>query len=146
MTNKKIPVLNIHDSFIIEKQYLAYYLYRIWSKYRKLIENINTKTEFKKILTYIEIPIKYQKINITYPMANKMITNEKQLNLIILSILKQFSKVEKTYGSNNSNKKNNILKNKPKDEMYDKLNKFIVTKNIENIIQDIIRLKLYVPN
>ena len=133
------------NNYIIEKQFIAYYLYRIWIKYRSLMENVNTKTEFRKILKYLEIPVKYHSIKITYPLCNKMINNEKQLNLVIYSILKHFNKVEQIYGDKAKlgDKPKNL---KPKNKYYDNFNRLIRFKSFGSIVQDIVELKMFVPN
>ena len=151
--DKTIKLVNNH---IIEKQYIAYYLYRIWMNNRKIVKNANTKTEFNKVLNYLEVPIRYHNLDVVYPMANKMVNNERQLDMIILTILKHFNKVEKIFGSANTNKINinkmdsleDIKKAalKPKNKNYESFNEFIKNKSLELIIQDIVQLKMFVPN
>lgn len=151
--DKTIKLVNNH---IIEKQYIAYYLYRIWMNYRKIVKNANTKTEFNKVLNYLEVPIRYHNLDVVYPMANKMVNNERQLDMIILTILKHFNKVEKIFGSANTNKINDnnmdsledIKKAalKPKNKIYESFNEFIKNKSLELIIQDIVQLKMFLPN
>ena len=151
--DKTIKLVNNH---IIEKQYIAYYLYRIWMNNRKIVKNANTKTEFNKVLNYLEVPIRYHNLDVVYPMANKMVNDERQLDMIILTILKHFNKVEKIFGSANTNKINdnnmdsleNIKKAalKPKNKNYESFNEFIKYKSLELIIQDIVQLKMFVPN
>tara|TARA_Y100000816_G_C26102346_1_gene584615 strand:+ start:2841 stop:3431 length:591 start_codon:yes stop_codon:yes gene_type:complete len=151
--DKTIKLVNNH---IIEKQYIAYYLYRIWMNNRKIVKNANTKTEFTKVLNYLEVPIRYHNLDVVYPMANKMVNNERQLDMIILTILKHFNKVEKIFGSANSNKINTNKMNsledikkaalKPKNKNYESFNEFIKYKSLELIIQDIVQLKMFVPN
>lgn len=151
--DKTIKLVNNH---IIEKQYIAYYLYRIWMNNRKIVKNANTKTEFNKVLNYLEVPIRYHNLDVVYPMANKMVNDERQLDMIILTILKHFNKVEKIFGSANTNKINvnkmNSLEDikkaaiKPKNKNYDEFNEFIKYKSLELIIQDIVQLKMFVPN
>ena len=155
------------NNYIIEKQFLAYYVYRIWIKYRKLVENVNTKTEFIKVLKYLEIPVKYHNINVSYPLCNKMVNNEKQLDLIILTILKHLNKIEKVFGGkkpsntadnkltknangtqkekqNNKSAESKEIKSKNKD--YDNFMELINYKELNNIIEDITQLKMFVPN
>ena len=151
--DKTIKLVNNH---IIEKQYIAYYLYRIWMNNRKIVKNANTKTEFNKVLNYLEVPIRYHNLDVVYPMANKMVNNERQLDMIILTILKHFNKVEKIFGSANTNKINDNKMDsledikkaalKPKNKNYETFNEFIKYKSLELIIQDIVQLKMFVPN
>ncbi len=125
---------------ITEKQFLAYYIYRIWIKYRKLMEDVNTPIGIKSVLKYMEVPAKYHDIYLTYPMTNKMPINEKQLDLIILSMLKQLNQVYKIYGQHVDGT------TPPANKDYKMLNIYLTGKTIENIIQDIIQIKLLVPN
>jgi hypothetical protein len=125
---------------ITEKQFLAYYIYRIWIKYRKLMEDVNTPTDIRRVLKYMEVPKKYHEIYLTYPMANKMPINEKQLDLIILSMLKQLNQAYKLYGP----RPDGTIP--PENKDYKMLNKYLTGKTIENIIQDVIQIKLLVPN
>ena len=153
---KKDKTIKLVNNHIIEKQYIAYYLYRIWMNNRKIVKNANTKTEFNKVLNYLEVPIRYHNLDVVYPMANKMVNNERQLDMIILTILKHFNKVEKIFGSANTNKINDNKMDsledikkaalKPKNKNYESFNEFIKYKSLELIIQDIVQLKMFVPN
>ena len=125
---------------ITEKQFLAYYIYRLWIKYRKLMEDVNTPTDVRKILLYMEVPKKYHDIYLTYPMADKMPINEKQLDLIILSMLKHLNQTYKVYGQRSDGSI------PPENKYYKMLTKYLTGKTIENIIQDVIQIKLLVPN
>lgn len=125
---------------ITEKQFLAYYIYRLWIKYRKLMEDVNTPTDVRKILLYMEVPKKYHDIYLTYPMADKMPINEKQLDLIILSMLKHLNQTYKVYGQRSDGSI------PPENKYYKLLTKYLTGKTIENIIQDVIQIKLLVPN
>lgn len=136
---------------VSEKQYLAYYVYRIWIKYRKLISNVNTPSEFNKVLSYLEIPSKYYDMEVVYPLVNKMTSNESQLDYVILNIMNQMNKVAKLYSKPEI--KESPVGNKektpdttPKSDEYDLLVNYLEGKNTENIIQDIIQLKLLIPN
>jgi hypothetical protein len=151
------------NNYVIEKQFLAYYIYRIWIKYRKLMEYINTTSEFNKVLMYLNIPPKYYKYNVTFPMQDKMINNEKQLDLVILNILKHFNKTAEYFekvmnkelsSSNANNNKTNKTENTyiPKNEtitpngQYKQLNLLLESKSLQMIVTDIAMLKVLVPN
>lgn len=128
----------ILNNTVLEKQYLAYYLYRIWIKYKRLMVKVNGKTIFEEVLKHMEIPVKYFKLDIVYPMADKMTNKESNLDKIILKILKQFNECEQVYGQ--------PKEQGPKDDDYQKLAELVEYKTIENIIQDIIQLKILLPN
>ncbi len=131
-TNQK----NVLKTGILEKQYLAYYIYRIWIKYRKLMESVNTSSEFVKVLVYLDIPAKYHDMHVVYPLVNKMISNENQLDLIILSITQHMNSTGKIFSKPDG----------PKSDDYDNLAKYLDGKSMENIVQDILQLKLLIPN
>lgn len=138
---------------VSEKQYLAYYVYRIWIKYRKLISNVNTPSDFNKVLAYLEIPNKYYDMEVVYPLVNKMTSNENQLDYVILNIMNQMNKVAKLYSKPSSPATDSQTPTTekapdttPKSAEYDQLANYLEGKNTENIIQDIIQLKLLIPN
>jgi len=84
------------------------------------------------------IPVRYYKLDIVYPMANKMINKESNLDKVILKILKQFNETEQVYGQ--------PAGEGPIVPDYEKLNELVEYKSIENILQDIIQLKILIPN
>ena len=149
--NEKKNTNNLLNQVLEEKQYLAYYIYRIWIKYRLLIEYTNSITEFQKVLISLNIPRKYFKYQVTYPMQNKMINNEKQLDLVILLILKQFNECYKYFQTNSSllsstQNDNFIIDMQTPQGQYSLLSKLLETKNINTIAKDIKNIKLLVPN
>jgi hypothetical protein len=122
----------------IEKMYLTYYVYRIWIKYRRAIENAVGKSEFQNILELLGLPAKYYTVYISYPMANKMPVNEKQLDLVLFTMLQQLHKAAGIYekqpgGTGDYNQ-------------FVKLTNYLLGKSLENIIQDILQIKMLVPN
>lgn len=122
----------------IEKMYLTYYVYRIWIKYRRTIENAVGKAEYQNILEILGIPIKYYTVYISYPMANKMPVNEKQLDLVLFTILQQLHKATGIYdkqpgGTGDYNQ-------------FVELTNYLTGKTLENIIQDILQIKMLIPN
>ena len=142
--NIKIPAVDPKKTINIlpttmEKQYLSYYVYRIWIKYRQSIESAVGKPEFQRILELLQIPKKYYNVYIPYPMANKMPVNEKQLDLILYQMLSQFHKSAEIYGKLPPTGTGNILE-------FNKLNDYLLGKTMENIIQDILQVKMLVPN
>ena len=96
-----------------------------------------------------------------------MVNNEKQLDLVILTILKHLNKIEKVFGGkkssntddnkstknangsqkekqNNKSDESKEIKSKNKD--YDNFMELINYKELSNIIEDIAQLKMFVPN
>ena len=122
----------------IEKMYLTYYVYRICIKYRRTIENAVGKPQFQNILEILGIPAKYYSVYISYPMANKMPVNEKQLDLVLFTILQHLHKAANIYdklpgGTGDYNQ-------------FVELTNYLTGKTLENIIQDILQIKMLVPN
>ena len=113
------------------KQYLAYYLYRIISKYIDVFDSIVSK-EIKEFLKLLRIPEK-QNIKLTYPLVGKMMHDDEILDIIILSAIDIFNK---------SNKYINTLHN---TNMYNKFFEFLKQKNMTTILQDLINLQKLVP-
>jgi hypothetical protein len=141
--NIKIPAVNPKKtinilSTTIEKLYLTYYIYRIWIKYRVSIEMAVGKAEFKHILELLNIPNKYTGIYITYPMSNKMPVSEKQLDLVLYQMLQQLHKSADIYSKQPGGTGNY--------KEYQMLVDYLTGKTIENIIQDILQIKMLVPN
>ena len=141
--NIKIPAVDPTKTInilptTIEKLYLTYYLYRIWIKYRVSLEGVVGKANFKHILELLSIPDKYHGIYISYPMANKMPVNEKQLDLILFQMLQQLHKSAETYSRQPGGTGNYIE--------FLTLADYLIGKSIENIIQDILQIKMLVPN
>jgi len=139
--------INIINTTVEEKQYLAYYIYRIWIKYRTLIEYTNGITEFNKVLTSFNLPVKYFKYRVTFPMQNKMVNNEKQLDLIILMILKQFNKCHQFFTSQSIpiNNDTKLDLDTPQGQ-YKIIIELLTKKNLKTIISDINNIKILVPN
>ena len=129
--------ITLFNNKIRDKQYLTYYLYRIWIKYRELFESIVDKKEYLQVLGLLGIPKKYKNLNFIYPMINKMPNNMEILNKIIEIINKHINEIHKTYINNPTYKDNKDIK---------KLNDLLITKDIKNIIEDIIQIRLLVPN
>jgi hypothetical protein len=129
--------ITLFNNKVRDKQYLTYYLYRIWIKYRVLFESIVDKKEYLQVLGLLGIPKKYQNLNFIYPMINKMPYNMNILNQIIEIINKHINEIHKTYINNPTYKDNKDIK---------KLNDLLITKELKNIIEDIIQIRLLVPN
>jgi len=142
--NVRIPAIDPKKTInilptTVEKQYLTYYVYRIWIKNRHSIESAVGKQEFQRILELLQIPSKYYSVYIPYPMANKMPANEKQLDLILYQMLSQMHKSAEIYSKLPPSGTGNILE-------FNKLNNYLLGKTMENIIQDILQIKMLVPN
>ena len=113
------------------KQYLAYYIYRIISKYMDIFDNVVSK-EIKEFLKLLRIP-ETQNIRLTYPLVGKMIHDEQILDVIILTGIDIFNKTDK------------YINTLPNIMMYSKFFKFLQEKNMKTILQDLIDLQKLVP-
>lgn len=118
---------------VIEKQYLAYYLYRILCKYEKMIENsISSRQKINDIYTILRIPQNYQ--GTCYPMAHKMTYNEQLLDVVILGILDILKEVDTN------------LKESIGNKQYEELIEFISEKTLEEILINLKVLQRIFPN
>jgi len=113
------------------KQYLAYYLYRIITKYMDIFDNA-VSSEIKEFLKLLRIP-EIQNIKLTYPLVGKMIHDEQILDVIILTAIDIFNKTNKYF---------NRLSN---TTIYITFFDFIEAKNMTTILQDIIDLQKLIP-
>lgn len=113
------------------KQYLAYYLYRIITKYMDIFDNA-VSSEIKEFIKLLRIP-EIQNIKLTYPLVGKMIHDEQILDVIILTAIDIFNKTNKYFHKlNNTNKYVNFFE-------------FLEEKNMTTILKDIIDLQKLIP-
>jgi hypothetical protein len=117
---------------IISKQYLAYYLYRIITKFMNVVEVAIPSKTINTLLKLLRIPKEHDRRQ-NYPIAGKMTNDEELLNLIILSSIDILNKVDK------------YIKTLPNDSGYSTLYDFIKQKELPIIIQDLIDLQKLVP-
>jgi len=116
----------------IEKQYIVYYLYRILCKYETLFETTLSYKKIRDIYDLLRIPEK--KNRGCYPMAHKMTNDSNLLDIILLGLVELFNQLNET------------LKMSFTNNHFSKLKKFIATKPLEVIIQDLIDIQHFVPN
>ena len=118
---------------IISKQYLAYYIYRIITKYILIAEMGSTSGDINEFMTYLRIPKEHNR-QLNYPLAGKLTNDDKILDMIILrgiDILTKADKYIQTLPSNNTS--------------HDDLYKFFKQKELSIIIQDLIDLQTLIP-
>ncbi len=127
--NKK----HIIKTFVLSKQYLTYYLYRILTKFINLILLSIPAKQIRKLLSLLQIPKEHDYTK-NYPLVGRMTNDEKLLNLIILTILDIFTNVD-IY--------TNTLPNK---DSYNNFYKFLKSKSIAIILQDLQDLYTLIPN
>jgi hypothetical protein len=118
---------------IISKQYIAYYLYRIYCKYNKLFENIISGSELVNLQKILRIPSENARENMCYPLAGKMTNDEKFLDIIILTILDILNKLGK------------YITTLPSTPQYEKFIEFLELKQLNIIVQDLVDLQKLVP-
>lgn len=130
---RKATKQEIVEHNIIEKQYLAYYLYRILCKYEKMISNsISSRQKIIDIYTILRIPENYQ--GTCYPMAHKMTYNEQLLDVVILGVLDILKEVDANLNQSFGNKQ------------YEELMEFINEKTLEEILLNLKVLQRTFPN
>jgi hypothetical protein len=117
----------------ISKQYLAYYIYRIITKYITIVEMGTSTADIDEFMTYLRIP-KEHKRQLSYPLAGKLTNDDKILDMIILRGIDILTKTDKYIKSLPSNVTS-----------YDDLYKFFEQKELTIIIQDLIDLQTLIP-
>jgi hypothetical protein len=127
--NNTKSIINIP---VLSKQYLAYYLYRIFTKYYQYFKNALSNKEIIQILGYLHIPKQHSNYK-PYPLAGKMTNNEDILDLIILKFIDMFNNLDK------------YIKSMPNDIAYKNIYNFLKMKNIDTIVQDLIDLPKLIP-
>jgi hypothetical protein len=132
LINEGKKTKSIINTVVISKQYLAYYLYRIITKFIHIIEIAIPIKEVKTILKLLRIPNEHDR-NKNYPMAGNMTNDEELLDLIILSSIDVLNNTDKYIQSLPTPGPNAII--------YE----FIKLKDLSVIIQDIIDLQKLIP-
>ena len=127
---------NDSKSFInvktISKQYLAYYIYRIITKFMILYEDALSGSAIDEFLTLLRIPKVHDRM-LNYPLSGKMTNDEQLLDMIVLMGIDMFNKLDK-YAQSQSNM-----------EKYIDLFAFFEQKSMPVIIQDLIDLQKLIP-
>ena len=117
----------------ISKQYLAYYVYRVITKYMKFVELSQSSGDIDDFLTYLRVPTSHNRL-MNYPFAGKFTNDEKILDMIILKGIDLLTKTD-TY-----------IKTLPtKTYAHDELYVFLKQKELTVIIQDLIDLQTLLP-
>jgi len=116
----------------ISKQYLAYYIYRIITKYINYVEMGCTSGDIDELMTYLRIPTQHNR-KLNYPLAGKMTQDDEILDLIILKGIDMFTKTDK------------YIKSLPNGKAYEDMYAFLKQKSIETIIKDLMDLQSLVP-
>lgn len=132
LINDNKDVKSIINVVIISKQYLAYYLYRIITKFMNVIEVAIPSGDTSTFLKLLRIPAEHDRRK-NYPMAGTMTNDEELLNLIILSAIDMLNKIDK------------YIQTLPSDAGYSNIYEFIKLKDLPIIIQDLIDLQKLVP-
>ena len=132
LINNNKDVKSIVNIVILSKQYLAYYLYRILVKFINLFEIAIPSADIKNLFKYLRIPSEHDRTQ-NYPLAGKMTNEEDILNLIILTEIDMFNKVDK------------YVQTLPNPASYNNIYDFLKTKDLPVIIQDLIDLQKLIP-
>ena len=117
----------------ISKQYLAYYIYRIITKYYNIIEIALSSTDINEFMTYLRIPKEHNRM-LNYPLSGKLTNDSKILDMIILKGIDILIKTDK------------YIKSLPSNAVgYDDFYVFFKQKELTIIIQDLIDLQTLIP-
>ena len=118
---------------MISKQYLAYYIYRIITKYMLVVEMGVSNGDIREFLSYLRIPKEHNR-NLNYPLAGKLTNDTKILDMIILRGIEMLNKTDK------------YIKSLPSNiTSYEDLYTFFKQKELTVIIQDLIDLQTLIP-
>lgn len=132
LINNNKDAKSIVNIVILSKQYLAYYLYRIITKFINLFEIAIPSADINNLLKLLRIPKEHNRTK-NYPLAGKMTNEEQLLDLIILTAIDMFNKVDK------------YIQTLPNPDAYNSIYEFIKIKDLPVIIQDIIDLQKLIP-
>jgi hypothetical protein len=127
--------LNLINTKTISKQYLAYYIYRIITKYIELVESSSSSADVLFFMNLLRIP-KEQNRLIPYPMAGRMTNDNDSLDMIILGGIDLFEKVKNYL---------NALDKGYSDTKFKSFNDFLKEKTLQVIIKDIMDLQKLLP-
>jgi hypothetical protein len=132
LINNNKDVKTIINITILSKQYLAYYLYRILVKFYNIFEIAVPVADIKNLYKLLRIPLEHDSSK-NYPLAGKMTNDEQLLDLIILTEIDMFNKVDK------------YIQSLPNPDAYNNIYEFIKIKDLSIIIQDLIDLQKLIP-
>ena len=135
LINDEKNKISFINTKIISKQYLAYYIYRIITKYITIIELSTSVADINFVMSLLRIPEGHNRL-LNYPMVGKMSNDNEILDMIILGGLDMFEKVDNYL---------NTLDRKNKQSKYQEFYKFLKEKDLEVIIKDIIDLQKLIP-
>ena len=117
----------------ISKQYLAYYIYRIITKYYNVVEIGLSSTDINEFMSYLRIPKEHNRM-LNYPLSGKLTNDSKILDMIVLKGIDILIKTDK------------YIKSLPSDVVaYDDFYNFFKQKELTIIIQDLIDLQTLLP-
>jgi len=133
LINKNDESKSLISATIISKQYLAYYIYRIITKYIHIIEFGVNSGDIDEFMLYLRIPKVHNRL-LNYPLAGKMTNDDSILNMIILKGIDMLTKTDKYLQTLPSSVKS-----------YTDFYKFFKNKDLPVIIQDLIDLQKLIP-
>ena len=123
------------NSKIISKQYLAYYIYRIITKYMYLVEHSSTIEDINFFFSLLRIPTEHNR-RLNYPLAGKLTNELEILDMVILGGIQMFEKIDNYL---------KMLNNKNKQNKYKAFYTFMAEKTVSVIIKDIMDLQKLLP-
>ena len=135
LINNENSSKSLINTKVISKQYLAYYIYRIIFKYIYIVEVAVSSDDLIFFMSLLRIPKEYNP-ELIYPLAGKMSTDPKILDMIILGGIDIFEKIDNFLKT--LNKKN-------KQSKYHEFYTFLNEKNLTTIVKDILDLQKLLP-
>ena len=133
--NKQEIEKTLINTKILSKQYLAYYIYRIVTKYIDIIEAAASVADIDFFMKLLRIPTEHNKM-LNYPLAGKMTNENDTLDMIILGGIDLFDKLDNYLNALNKDYKNTKFKG-----FYS----FLKEKKLDVIVRDIMDLQKLLP-
>ena len=124
---------SIFNSKTIEKQYLAYYIYRVIYKFKNILSQQDGDSKIQRFLDLLNIPYDSRGL-LCYPMARRFPVDDIVVDTVILA------------GLDIINYAQTISLSAPVKSSYDDINDFCKMKHIKQIIIDILDLLKLIPN
>jgi len=135
LINNQDTEKSLINTKIISKQYLAYYIYRIITKYIELVESASSSADVLFFMNLLRIPKEHNRL-LNYPMAGKMTNDNDNLDMIILGGIDIFGKI------------NNyliVLSKNYANVKFKGFYNFLKEKTLPVIIKDIMDLQKLLP-
>ena len=124
--------LSIIKVNVTSKQYLAYYIYRIITKYIAVVELGASYSDITEFMKYLKIPSNHNP-KLPYPIVGKMSNDNEMLDMIILRGIDILKKTDA------------YINSMPNKTTFEDLTTFFNQKDMQTILKDIMDLQKLIP-